>query len=188
MPIKLLAWTFVTVALALAALPGMVDSAELDPGDRLPDRVFREFPARRVVERAAPAVGPLDPAGRSASYLAPDASLVDVGSGSVAAVPAKRPSVRVPAVAAGRTWKEPRYTLAGYASWYDNGTTAMRLPRGTVVVICGEGGCVERTINDYGPWKGFRPVRVVDLMPSDFAYVCGCPTWKGTAPVTVRVY
>ena len=36
----------------------------------------------------------------------------------------------------------------------------MRLPRGTVVIICGNGGCVERVVNDYGPIK---PSRVVDL-------------------------
>ena len=52
-------------------------------------------------------------------------------------------------------------TLTGRATFYDNGTTAMRLPRGTVVVICGNGGCIERVVNDYGPQKqepGRRPV------------------------------
>ena len=50
-----------------------------------------------------------------------------------------------------RRRKPPRYTLTGFATFYDNGTTAMRLPRGTLVVICGGGGCIERVVNDYGP-------------------------------------
>ena len=35
----------------------------------------------------------------------------------------------------------------------------MRLPRGTVVVICGDGGCIERVVNDYGPQKPIRDRR-----------------------------
>ncbi len=35
----------------------------------------------------------------------------------------------------------------------------MRLPRGTVVVICGNAGCVERVVNDYGPIKTSRDRR-----------------------------
>ena len=34
--------------------------------------------------------------------------------------------------------KPPRYTMSGYATFYANGTTAMRLPRGTTVIICGD--------------------------------------------------
>ena len=82
----------------------------------------------------------------------------------------------------------PRYTLSGYASFYDNGTTAMRLPRGTVVRICGDGGCIVRTVNDYGPSASFRPVRIVDLYRPDFFAVCGCGSWSGTTTVTVAVY
>jgi hypothetical protein len=84
-------------------------------------------------------------------------------------------------------FKPPRYTLRGYATFYDNGTTAMRLPRGTVVVICGAGGCVERVVNDYGP-SAANPERIVDLYRPDFFRVCGCPSWSGTTRVTVRVY
>ena len=36
----------------------------------------------------------------------------------------------------------------------------MRLPRGTIVIMCGDGGCVERVVNDYGPVKKSR---IVDL-------------------------
>ena len=61
--------------------------------------------------------------------------------------------------------KPPKYTLHGEATFYDNGTTAMRLPRGTIVIICGGGGCIERVVNDYGPQK---PSRIVDLYRAGF--------------------
>ena len=53
----------------------------------------------------------------------------------------------------------------------------MRLPRGTTVIICGGGGCVERVINDYGPIAGTN--RIVDLYAPDFFDICGCPSWAG---------
>ena len=49
----------------------------------------------------------------------------------------------------------------------------MRLPRGTVVKICGNGGCIVRVVNDYGPQKKSR---VVDLYRPDFFAICGCPS------------
>ena len=81
--------------------------------------------------------------------------------------------------------KPPKYTLKGEATFYDNGTTAMRLPRGTIVIICGDAGCIERTVNDYGPVK---PSRIVDLYRPDFFRICGCPSWSGITNVTVYVY
>ena len=62
----------------------------------------------------------------------------------------------------------------------------MRLPRGTTVIICGGGGCIERVINDYGPTAGTN--RIVDLYTPDFFDICGCPSWSGTTSVTVSVY
>ena len=61
----------------------------------------------------------------------------------------------------------------------------MRLPRGTLVRICGKGGCIQRTVTDYGPQK---PSRVVDMYRPDFFKVCGCPSWSGTTKVTVSIY
>ena len=61
----------------------------------------------------------------------------------------------------------------------------MRLPRGTVVRICGDGGCIQRTVTDYGPQK---PSRIIDMYRPDFFKVCGCPSWSGTTKVTVSVY
>lgn len=79
-----------------------------------------------------------------------------------------------------------KQTITGLATWYNNGTTAMRLPRGTVVKICGNGGCVTRTITDYGPTASSG--RIADLMPADFRAVCGCSTSSGVTRVTVYVY
>src|SRR5262249_34854508 len=84
------------------------------------------------------------------------------------------------------TWRPAKSTLRGEASFYDNGTTAMRLPRGTVVVICGAGGCIERTVTDYGP--SARGGRVIDMYRPDFFLICGCPSWSGTTEVTIRIY
>jgi len=80
-----------------------------------------------------------------------------------------------------------REVLHGLASWYDNGTTAMRLPRGTHIRICGERGCVNRVVTDWGP-ASWLPDRVVDLMPSDFVAVTGLQLGAGLANVTVYIY
>ena len=86
------------------------------------------------------------------------------------------------------SWKPPQLTITGEASFYDYGTTAMRdVPRGTTVVICGGGGCIERVVNDYGPVEG-RPGRIVDMYRPDFFGICGCGWWSGHHEVTVRVY
>ena len=62
----------------------------------------------------------------------------------------------------------------------------MRLPRGTIIRICGDGGCIERTVTDYGP----RPAqsRIVDMYRPDFFKICGCASVSGTTKVTVSVY
>ncbi len=85
----------------------------------------------------------------------------------------------------GFDWKPARSTVTGTATFYDAGTTAMRLPAGTVIRVCGAGGCLERTVEDYGP---FGSGRVIDLYRPDFFAICGCPSTSGTAKVTVYVY
>ena len=108
-----------------------------------------------------------------------------VEPGVAPAVPTSRPRVDQPLAASGEGWKEARQVLHGQATFYDHGTTAMRLPRGTIVRICGAGGCIERVVNDYGPQKKSR---VVDLYRPDFFAVCGCGSWNGVTDVTVYVY
>jgi hypothetical protein len=99
---------------------------------------------------------------------------------------AGRPSVVQPAARGGSQLKPPRYQLSGVATFYHHGTTAMRLPRGTIVIICGADGCIERTITDYGPVAGTD--RIADLFVTDFFDICGCPSWSGETWVTVSVY
>ena len=57
----------------------------------------------------------------------------------------------------------------------------MRLPAGTVIVVCGAGGCLERVIGDYGPRAGTR--RIIDLYRPDFFRICGCPSSSGVTDV-----
>lgn len=170
-----------TAALALGALPGLAGSRTPSPAQAIEAAAFQAVfvPA---FNRSATAVDPLDAAHRSAGVLAVGTPLSEPGI--ISSVPAL-PAVTLPSVTSGWSWKPARYSLSGYASFYDNGTTAMRLPRGTVIVICGAGGCLERTVTDYGPQL---PARVVDMYRPDFFSICGCPSWSGVVWVTVRIY
>ena len=96
-----------------------------------------------------------------------------------------RASLDQPDGSSGSVRKPAKYTLTGTATFYDEGLTAMRLPRGTTIIVCGGGGCVERVITDYGPQSTSR---IIDLDKQDFFDICGCPSWSGTTTVTVYVY
>lgn len=68
---------------------------------------------------------------------------------------------------------------------------AMRLPRGTVVTICGAGGCWRGAIvNDFGPKPSTGDI--ADIALGHFAHVCGytVPEAKrrGECSVTVEVH
>jgi hypothetical protein len=180
-----------TAALALVALPGLVGSRAHDPIEPVPAGAFQQLSVLANISRSMPSIGPLDDAHVSAGAVAAETRIVEPAA---AGLERGRPRVAQPRAGAGsvRTGAlsaplpgKAKYTLSGGATFYDNGTTAMRLPRGTIVKICGKGGCIVRVVNDYGPQKKSR---VVDLFRPDFFAICGCPSWAGTTQVTVYVY
>jgi hypothetical protein len=175
----------VAALIATAAMIGL----PIPAGSRSPS-IARDLQAAAFTSMTIPAdapaseaVGVLDPARRSSGFLAD--STVFVEPGSAPAAPASRPATDQPPVVAGHDWKPPLSTVSGWATFYDGGTTAMRLPAGTVVRICGAGGCILRTVTDYGPVKQSR---VVDMYRPDFFAICGCASWSGTTWVTIGIY
>ena len=83
------------------------------------------------------------------------------------------------------------HELRGKASWVraslGSRYLAMRIPKGSRVHICGQRGCVDRTVNDYGPSKRIHPDRIADLSRHDFAAICGHPETLGVCPVVVTL-
>lgn len=169
-------------AVALIGLPAPAGSRSPSPVRPLQATAFVQVSVPTGAP-ASPPAAPLDAAFRASGFLSADAQFVD--SGRAPTSPRSRPAVAQPGVAALMSWKPPLYTMRGTASFYDNGTTAMRLPRGTVVRICGAGGCLLRTVNDWGPQS---PSRVIDMYRPDFFAICGCASWSGLTQVTVSVY
>jgi hypothetical protein len=175
----------IAALIAAFALAGVPDPA----GSRTPSTAVTPAPAAfSKVTIPAGSQAP-DAEGPAAAALRPD-GFVDATTalrepGATVKTERSRPRVSLPAARAAEAWKAPRDVLRGQATFYDNGTTAMRLPRGTVVRICGDGGCIERVVSDYGPEK---PSRVVDLYRPDFFAVCGCGSWSGVTNVVVYVY
>ncbi len=170
-------------AFALAGLPAPVGSRTSSTDRAVELAAFSTFNLPAINTQAQGAPGVPDPARRSAGYVSGSDELIEPGGTPAPA--AVRPEVKQPSTTSGSAWKAPKYTMSGYATFYDNGTTAMRLPRGTVVRICGNGGCIERTVTDYGPVK---PIRIVDMYRPDFFKICGCGWYAGTTWVTVSIY
>ncbi|MFP5343844.1 MAG: hypothetical protein ACLGIJ_13140 [Candidatus Limnocylindria bacterium] len=173
-----------TAALALVALPGLSTSHATSVMEPLPVGAFQP-----ISIPASPPDGPDGPIeldGRRASAAALDevTPLIDPGD-DVVGGPDGRDRLDQPDASRRSERKPPLYSLTGKATFYDAGYTAMRLPRGTIVVICGDGGCIERTITDWGP---VSEERIVDLYRPDFFDICGCPWWSGVVDVTVHVY
>jgi hypothetical protein len=175
-----------TAALALGALPGIVGSAGPTPATVLDPSAFQSVQVPAFAAADFP-VAPLD-RGRASAGGIDDTSVLTEPVGGPVRVVAGRPRVSLPTPPSGSALKPPRYKISGYATFYDNGTTAMRIPRGTTVIVCGAGGCIERVINDYGPAANAGKGRIVDLYTPDFFSICGCPWFAGTTWVTVSVY
>jgi hypothetical protein len=178
-----------TAALALGSLPGLVGAREPSPEQPIDAAAFRQVILATLGQTPSGTDGLPDAAsgsGGSAGSLDSETSFVEVGPLSAAAV-TDRAAVAVPRVPAAWSWKPPKYSLTGSASFYDFGTTAMRtVPRGTTIVICGAGGCIQRVVNDYGPAASTG--RIIDMYRPDFFAICGCPWYSGTTTVTVKVY
>jgi len=173
-----------TAALALAALPGLAGSRVPSAMEPVPAVAFQSLSVPASDPSTALSIAGLDGGFLSAGFVPEVALFIEPGEAPESG-PTGRAGVQQPSPDSHSSRKPPKYTLRGEATFYDNGTTAMRLPRGTIVIICGGGGCIERVVNDYGPQK---PSRIVDLYRPDFFEICGCPSWSGIVDVTVYVY
>jgi hypothetical protein len=173
-----------TTALALAALPGLAGSRAPSAMEPVPAGAFQPLSAPASGTSSALSIAGLDDGYVSAGAVPELATFVEPGDAPETG-PTRRLRLNQPEPGAGSSRKPPKYTLRGEATFYDNGTTAMRLPRGTVIIVCGRGGCIERVVNDYGPQL---PSRIIDLYRPDFFEICGCPSWSGVVDVTVYVY
>lgn len=185
-PSRTVARAALTAALALGALPGLVGSHEPSQDRPIDAALFGQVYLATTRDRQGAGIFIPDAAGLSEGALNGIDVFAEAESGG-ALPPDDRAHPKLHAVSADWKWKTPRYSLSGSASFYDNGTTAMRdVPRGTVIVICGHGGCIERVVNDYGPSSSTG--RIIDMYRPDFFAICGCGWWSGTTTVTVRVY
>ena len=174
-----------TAALALAALPGIAGSAGPTPVSAIDPAAFQSIQVQAFAA-AGGTVARLDSAYASAGRGDSGMSFIEPGEARTVQI-LNRPRVVLPAPHSGSALKPPRYKVSGYATFYGNGTTAMRLPRGTTIVVCGGGGCLERVTSDYGPVLSSKN-RIIDLYTPDFFAICGCPSFAGTTWVTVSVY
>jgi hypothetical protein len=184
-PKTIVAGAVLTTALALVAAPGIAGSRTPAPYEPVPAAAFQALKSDANA-RSAASIEPLDPASDSAGRLTVGTVFAAPAGGAAAAVPALERDVAQPDPGATKVYKKAKYSLTGKATFYDNGTTAMRLPRGTVVRVCGAAGCLERVITDYGPVAGTG--RIIDLYRPDFFRVCGCGSWSGVTDVKVYVY
>ncbi len=183
-PSSTVARAVLTAALALGALPGLAGSHEPSPDRPIDAAAFRQVILATTINRSTATIVSLDAAQGAAGLLQDETPFAD-GAGSRPVFPS-RARVNLPYVVAASSLKPPRYTVSGIASFYSNGTTAMRLPRGTTIVVCGAGGCLQRVINDYGPAAYTN--RVIDMDKPDFFAICGCGSYAGLTQVTIRVY
>ena len=183
-PTWLVVGSVLTATLALVALPGLGGTRVPSPIEPIPVSAFQSFSIPADSSRSTVSIGPLDATYTAAGSVGADAQFIEPGTAPRTGT-THRAKHGQPDPSATSVQKPPRYTLTGVATFYNNGTTAMRLPRGTVIIVCGAGGCVERVVNDYGPQSTSR---IIDLYEPDFFAVCGCASYSGTTTVTVSVY
>ena len=82
-------------------------------------------------------------------------------------------------------------SISGNAGWavpsLGASYLAVRLPRGTVVTVCGPGACWTTRTTDYGPSSKIVPPRVADIAVGQWQRVCGLPSSRGLCRVTILV-
>lgn len=175
-----------TAALALGALPGLVGSYEPSQDQPIDGALFGQVYLANTRDRQSSGIFVPDAAGLSDGALDGIDVFSESDSGE-ALPPDARAQPKLRPISAAWKWKAPKYSMTGYASFYDYGTTAMRdVPRGTRIVICGAAGCIEKVVSDYGPARSTG--RIIDMYRPDFFRICGCGWWSGTTWVTVRIY
>ena len=184
-PKTIVAGAVLTTALALVAAPGFAGSRTPAPYEPVPAVAFQALKSDANA-RSTASIERLDAAYESAGRLTSDSVFAEPATEAPVDVPVLKRSVAQPEPAPAKVYKKAKYTLKGKATFYENGTTAMRLPRGTVIRVCGAGGCLERVVNDYGPVAGTN--RIIDLYKPDFFKICGCGSWSGVTNVKVYVY
>jgi hypothetical protein len=185
--LKFVACAVLSAALALVAAPGIVGSRTPSPVRAVEAAAFQPLQID-ASGSATPVAVADDPGLSSANVLDESARFDEPGVPAATTAPVRVAARSQPVPVATSSIKAPKYVLKGVASFYDNGTTAMRLPAGTIIRVCGAGGCLERVVNDYGPSASFKPARLIDLYEPDFFKICGCPSWSGLTAVTVSVY
>jgi hypothetical protein len=184
-PSRTVAGAALTAVLALGALPGLVGSHEPSQDKPIDAALFEQVNLATTRDRLRHADIVPDAAGQSDGALGSGDAFAEPAAGD-AGTPNQRAQPKLPGATSSSAWKASKSVMTGSASFYDNGTTAMRLPRGTTIVICGRGGCLERVVNDYGPAAATG--RIVDMYRPDFFKICGCGWWSGTTTVTIRIY
>ena len=144
-----------TATLALVALPGLAGSRTSSERAPVPASAFQPLLAPASEPDAAILNAGIDLGYLSSGYVLTDAPILER-----AELPPVDPPVRAqpdqPDPGATSTRKPPLQTLSGEATFYDAGHTAMRLPAGTVIVVCGAGGCLERVIERLRPAEPAR--------------------------------
>jgi hypothetical protein len=181
----IVAGAVLTTALVLVAAPGIAGSKTPAPYEPVPAAAFQALQISANAGSTVSIAG-YDPAYDSAGHLAADASFTEPGSPGTTDLPVVKRDKLQPDPAANKEYKPAKYSIGGLATFYTAGYTAMRLPRGTIILVCGAGGCLERVITDYGPIAG--TARIIDLYRPDFFAICGCAWWSGVTNVTVRIY
>jgi len=173
-----------TAALALVALPGLAGSRTPSPFEPIPAGAFQPLSVTADKASDAISIAGFETGFGSAAAVDDQTRFIEPGEAPESG-PTSRRTVNQPDPNGTSSRKPAKYSLRGEATFYDAGYTAMRLPRGTTVIICGAAGCIERVVGDYGPEK---PSRIVDLYRPDFFKICGCASWSGVTNVTVFVY